>query len=164
MNFPVTRSSGTATDELDHSPAHILSEYIIANLNLMTDPESDSAWPLFVGFLPDDSPSKIPVSAGAIYDTPGVKNVKVSSGQMITKHGVMLKIRSQVYTVGWSKLKSIYKVTDATNNEEVIIDSATYNIQNISRLGTPMALGPGEDTKRASQFTVNFLVTIQQLV
>ena len=148
------------TDSLLSSPADILQAYIVDVLGLLSDPADNDDWPCYVGFLPEDYPSRNLVNAVAVLDTNGVKDAKTMLGSMIVKHGIQIAIRSSTYQAGWVKAETIAIALDAIAGGEVTNDVDTYEIQNASRTGPVLALGV--DEKRASRFVINLRLTVKK--
>lgn len=135
---------------------------IVARLLVQVNISDDlnGAWPTYVSFFPD-------VGQGVVvYETPGEQDGRIMlTGERIERPGIQIRVRSQDYSDASNKAWAIAKKLDEQSNAEVVIDSAeAYTIQNISRRGTPIDLGPeGEDgSNRRFNFTVNAVVTYRK--
>lgn len=145
---------------LAKSPAFVLSSYIIEELELMTDPVDGDDWPLFSSHLPDGINS-----CGCMYDTTGIRDGRImSTGEMVEHHGIQLTIRAAEYEAGRAKAEEIALALDATYNGSISIESGVdFELQNVKRMSSVVALGLEIDSKRNYLFTVDFLVTLRQV-
>ncbi len=140
------------------SQANIIQTYIIGQ-GLMSTPSDGDVWPLYVSHLPD-----IDIDCGAIYDTAGVLDAKLSNGEVVEHLGIQISIRSDDYEMGYIKIEAITLALDVIHNVDVALDSATYyRIQNASRSSPIVPLGTEKGTKRRFLFTVNFLMTLRKI-
>ncbi len=159
-NIMSQRISGTAARDtaLERSVISILAAYIINNLSLMTDPSDDTDWPLHISHLPD-----IKINCGAIYDTAGILDAKLESGEVVEHPGIQLSIRSDDYETGFAKIEEITLALDDVNWDTIVIGGTTYLLQNISRTSPIVPLGSERGFQRRFVFTVNFLVTLRKI-
>ncbi len=153
----------TASDILTTTPAFILASYIIANnIGVMTEPDDGLDWPLHVAYMPDSITVKN--DAGALYDTPGLKDGRLMEGQVISHHGLQLKIRSTDHITGWSKIEAIDSSLSAVQNDNIIINANEFQINNIKRVGDIISLGRERGSKGRMFFTTNYLITLKRIV
>lgn len=152
---------GTGSNQLLASPAYILSKYIIDVLETMTIPSVGGIWPLYISHLPDDK--DVADNCGAIYDTTGVKDGRLMSGEVPQHFGIQIMIRSLGNQAGYVKIEDVAADMDAVLNVELSLDSGDYIIQNVSRTSPVISLGIEGGTKRRFRFTVNFLMTIKKV-
>ena len=138
-------------------PAEILAEYI-KNEGLMSAPADNTAWPLYVSYLSD---SGIKNNAGAIYDTPGLKDGRLMSGTVIQHYGLRLKIRCTVYNTGWAKIEAIATNLDSVKNKAIVVGGEKYVVANVSRVEPVVHLGAEDGTKKRQLFISDFLVTMK---
>jgi len=162
-NIMTQRISGTAAKDaaLETSVISILAAYIINNLSLMTDPSDGNDWPLYISSMPDGD--NIETNCGAIYDTAGVLDGKLSSGEVIQHPGIQLRIRSDDYETGYAKIEAIALALDDVSWDTIVVGGNTYLLQNISRTTSVVPLGSERGYKRRFVFTVNFLITIRKV-
>ena len=162
-NIVTQRVSGTDTSDtaLGASPAFILSEYIINELLSMTNPENGGLWPLYTAHMPDGD--DVESNCGALYGTPGILDGRLMTGLVIEHPGIQLRIRSKTYEVGFAKTEAIVLSLDGVNNSTVVINSSTYQIQNVSKSTPIIPLGLERGTERRFLFTVNFLMTLKKV-
>ena len=129
------------------TPAFILGEFIIDQaIGSMTDPDDGLNLPLYISYTPDDSDNSVKTDLGVLYDTTPVKDGRLMIGPVIAHYGIQLKIRSQKHTVGYAKAEEIAAALDAITNGTITINTEDYIIQNISRTGPPIPLGPEKGT------------------
>jgi hypothetical protein len=146
-----------------NSPAFILAEYIIdQGIGSMTNPASNLAWPLYNNFLPDATGVK--TDLGSIYDTSGVKDGRLMTGEMIAKFGIQFRIRSSKYEEGYNKAQEVAVALDSVFNGSVTIGVDEFEINNVSRQGPVISLGVEKGTTGRRFFTVNFLITLRRVV
>lgn len=149
--------------DLAASPASILRSFIIEEaIGSMTLPSDGSDWPLFISSMPDGNDVK--VNCGAIYDTSGVLDGKLSDGEVVQHPGIQIRIRSDDYETGYAKIEIIALALDDVDWNTIVINSTTYLFQNISRTTPIISLGPERGFKRRFLFTVNFMVTLKKVV
>jgi len=156
-----TIKTAVSGDTLDASPAVILRQYIKDVITLLQLPSGDAIWPAYIGSMPDGGSS--PDNCICLYDVPGVKDGRLMDGPSIDHFGVQLKVRALDYQTGWTHIIDICSGLDAIVNYEQEYDSAYYCIANVSKVGSVMALGNEEETKRRFLFTANFLITLKQV-
>lgn len=137
------------------SPASLIAQLVVES-GAMTAPESHRDWPLFVSHMPNDV-----VNCGCIYDTSGVQDGRISkSGEVIEHYGIQLTIRSNSYEIGRAKAEQVALILDSIFKSIVVVNSVSYEIQNIKRMSSVISLGTEPGSQRNQIFTVNFLVTI----
>lgn len=132
-----------------NSPAEILKELLLSN--------SDE-WDSFISSMPDS-----PDNCVAIYDTAGTLDGRVmKTGEVDGHYGIQIKVRSLNYEDGWQKLNEMVNNLDlATVPLEIVVGETTYIIQNGSRTSPIVPIG--NDEKRRSLFTVNYLMAIKEI-
>lgn len=149
-------------ETLSLSPAAIAAEYLIETSGSMVRYDSGSSWPLFVSHMPDGP--NVPTDCGCIYDTSGVLDGKLMAGIVIEHPGIQLRVRSRDYQTGWAKIEATALVLDAINYDTLTKNSLEYELQNFSRTSGIVSLGLERGTNRRFLFTVNFAVTIKQII
>jgi len=141
-------------------PTAILKEYLVGEMLLQT-PSGSATWPVYLQSLPDGN--DIEDDACCLFDIVGSKDGRLMIGTFLQHFGVQLKVRSKEYQDGWNKINAIAEDLDFISNEDVEYDGNTYRLHNVSRnVITP--LGTEEGMKRRWLFTINFLVTISQIL
>ena len=144
---------------LENSPSRVLAQYIWDTVQLLTNPNANDDWPLYIASLPDD-----PSNASAVYDTSGTLDGRhMTSGQVIQHFGIQLRLRSLDYEDGWKKLEAVCLQLDAVDSAELTVNDTDYIIDNVSRRTPIVPLGPEEGVRRREIFTVNYIMTIQEL-
>lgn len=114
-------------------------------------------WPCFVGYLPD-----LPEKAVVCYDTAGTFDGRImSSGEKVEHPGIQILVRTQTYVDAFNKVKEIAEALDGQRLTEVVFETTTYVIQNISRTGAVLPLGQMEDDRRRFHFSINAVMTIK---
>lgn len=145
---------------MNHSPAYILSQYLINN-SLLTNPGDSGDWKVYVGVLPDGN--EVEDDAAASIDTTPVKDGRLMAGANIYYYGTQLLVRSSAYNTGYAKADALADALEGVDDEEITIGSDTYQINNVSALNGVVSLGLEEGTKRRELFSVNFLVTMKEI-
>ena len=142
------------------SPAHILSRYIIDGIALASDPSDSDDWPMYISSLPDGP--QVNTNCAVVYDTSGIKDGRYMTGEVVIHPGVQIRIRSRDYDTAYNKIEEISLALDAIQNNLIIIGSYEYKIINASRTTPIIYIGVDDNssTKRRSNFTSNFLLTL----
>jgi len=150
------------TDTLSDAPSLILATHLIDQA-VFTEPDQEAAFPLFISYLPDDG---VPDDAAAIYDAVGVKDGRLmSSGKSVFHHGLQVRIRALLHPDAWTKVKDVQVVLDAINQTTVLIGGSSgnqYLLWAAAQTTPPLFIGVEDGTKRRPQFTINFLVTLEE--
>jgi len=144
------------------SPSSLLAKYIIDTLGLMTLPSNQESWPLYISHLPDGD--GVEDDCGAVYDTTGIIQDRLMTGETLQRYGIQLRVRSADYEIGWQKISSIFEAMDGISRTSIMMDEIEYMIQNMSKTSSIIPLGLEEGTKRRYHFTANFLMTICEII
>ena len=144
---------------MNHSPASIMTYYIINELSKMTDPSDGDTWPLYDSFMPDGP--QVEADCGAVYDMFGALDNRYMSGKVIEHQGVRLEIRSSDKNIGYAKIEDIALALDAVKLETFSIEGSNYLLQNISSMSL-IESGVEPGTKRRYHFAVGYLLTIKE--
>jgi len=144
---------------MNHSPAYIISRYLI-DQGLVVAPSDSGSWPIFVGCLPDGP--ETPSNAVGCMDTAPSRDGRIMGGSPFFHYGVQLLLRATDYNTGYSKIASLVSSLDQADSVEVAVDSEGYTIENASQTTGIIPLGQEEGTKRRYLFSANFLVTIKE--
>lgn len=147
----------TTTD----SPALIIEQLLLDNSLGVATTEKDTPWQIYIGQMPDGK--ETPNDIIALYDESGVKDGRLMSGPLVQHPGVQVILRTTDYKTGWAQMKLIFELFESVLRTQVVIDTITYNIQNISITSPILPLGvPDDDTKRRDLFSLNVLLTINE--
>lgn len=149
------------TQLLGKSPASIIGDYIISTLEKMSYSSDKTVWPLFINHLPDTN--RVSTNCGAIFDTAGVNDARLMTGEWPQHPGIQIRIRSQVYETAYAKIEDIANSLDSVDHVSLVFGGETFEIQNISRTSAITNMGLGKGTKRRSNLTINFLLTLKKL-
>jgi hypothetical protein len=116
-----------------HSPAHIFSQLLID----LGHASESGAWPVFVGFAPDDPDNRI-----CVYDSDGKEDGRyMRSGEKVEHPGVDIDIFGTDQEELWAKANEIKDALDAVRNVSIEISAESYNILNVSRVGNLIDVG-----------------------
>jgi hypothetical protein len=142
-----------------HSPADIIYQLLL-DLNLGTE---DGDWKMFVGFLPDLSPTQASDNAIAVYDTAGKFDGRLMySGHQVEHPGVQIRVVGPVYPDTWEKVNAIALALDGVGKVSVAVSSEeAYVVANVSRSGSIIPMGMEEEgDRRRHNFTINAMLTL----
>ena len=146
---------------MDHSPAYILAKYFIDE-GLLSDPTGGSAWPVFVGTLPDGD--EVADNAAACIDTTPVKDGRLMVGGNIFHFGCQVLLRSVEYNAGYSKIDALRNAIEAVDGDTVTIAGTTYQMDNITIATGIVVIGQEEkSSKRREMFSLNSLITLKEI-
>lgn len=147
-----------------NSPSSVAAEYITSVLQLLTEPNTKEAWPLYIGHMPDNK--NVRDDAGSIKDSPGTLDGKdMRSGEVYQHFGLQIRIRSTDYEEGWIKVANVAAGLDGIQSgTSIIVNGTTYSFWNFSRTSTVIDLGREETGKRRERFAVNFVLAIREEV
>jgi len=158
----ITAGAGSALKFIPSaSPTGFNSVIEIDNVSVCRIIETGKNWPLYVSSMPDGDGVK--TNCGAVYDTAGILDGKLSSGEVVQHPGIQLRIRSSDYEVGYAKIEELALALDNVNQDTIVVKGNTYLLQNISRTTSVVPLGSERGYKRRFVFTVNFLITIRKI-
>jgi hypothetical protein len=144
---------------MNHSPAKIIAELLIGSGAPFTDPEGGLLWPLFVSSMPDGD--NVEDDCGAIYDTTGMHDGRLLSGENLVRYGIQVRVRANTYATGWQKGTEVDDLFELVHNRVVTIDGHSYTIESIAQTSPVIALGAEQGTGRRSLFTLNALVRLE---
>lgn len=143
-----------------HSPARILAAYLVAQ-SLVTAYNSGAAWACFVGFMPDDD--AVSDSAVAVTDTTGLQDGRqISDGEPIEFAGVQVRIRSLDSDAAWAKAAAIAAALNALTSGSVTLGGSTYSLRSVSQQSPVLSLGRERGTRRRTNLSINYLVTLDE--
>jgi hypothetical protein len=144
---------------LDMSPAALIST-LIQTLELCSKPSDNLGWPIFIAFLPDAP--QVPQNACAVYDTTGVADGRIMTGETIIHPGIQLSVRSTDYQTGYQKIYQLACALDLVFRVTLSREAITYLIQNVTRSSPIVSLGREQSTDRFL-FTSNHVVTLKKV-
>ena len=148
-----------AAQDLNDSPAFILTRFLIAQGELIIPGESGT-WPVYTGALPDGG--NVEHNAVVGIDTAGVGDGRIMNGSPLFHHGVQLMIRSTDYNVGYAKAAALAEELAVANQTAVDVGDDTYVIHAIKQTSSVTSLGQEPESKRRYLFSVNFTATIRK--
>jgi hypothetical protein len=150
-------------NQLVHSAAQLLRFLLIEDDWGNVPGTKDIEWACFLRNLPDD-PKFVHANALAVYDTQGVQLARMMMGDSVDRFGVALKIRSKTYSEGWALAQQIMGWADHIKKIPMTVGDCHYVVHNLSRTSSIIPIGPNPgDTTRRENFTVNFLMTVEQI-
>lgn len=139
----------------EHSPAMILRAGLVL-LGKGSLPTDQLVWPLYVGQMPDK-----PDEIAAIFDTTGKLDGRTHVDGVVHSHpGVMIRIRSNIYTNGYAKANQLRMALEQINHLVVPIESASYTILVVSGIGDTLSLGKSEEINKRDLFSINAQMAI----
>lgn len=146
---------------MNHSPAYILAQHLIAE-SLLSDPSGSGTWPGFVASLPDGD--SVDDDAAALVDTAPVKDGRIMGGDPLFHHGCQIVLRSSEFNAGYSKIDALAAAFADVDDTEVTIESGvTYTVASVTQISGILSLGMEPGTKRRWLFSANFLATFQEV-
>lgn len=142
---------------LDHSPADVLTSILI-ELGIGTEKSENTDWPIVPNYEPN-----APDNVITIYDTEGrLRARRQIDGQQMTQHGIQVRVRGNQPTTLYVKANDITTALDSSiNTYTVTLDSSTYCVQSIGRIGDIVHVGKDEESKNTI-VTINALMLVKQ--
>lgn len=145
---------------LTHSPADILRYLLISKgLGITPTPTpSNSVWPIYADNEPDG-----PDNCITVFNTTGKKNGRYQvTGQVHEFHGIQIRIRSSISTVGYTKSRAIAITLDENVlTESVNVSGTVYCVQSFTRTSDVIPLGKEASTpSKRSIHVINGLVML----
>jgi len=142
---------------MQNSPAAILANYV-EEMEIAEYPALNAVWSIFRGAMPDH-----PDNVVCFLDTTPVKDGRwMRTGEAERHYGVSVLVRSVNHTGGYAVCVRLGRVLDRLCNTEIIVDTKTYIVHNVSRVGSIGILGQEPGTKRRNLFSMNFLVSLTE--
>jgi len=135
-------------------PSLIVAVLLIENLSIGTLPTAEGDLPVYVSHEPDK-----PNECLTIYDTPGIEEVRGMQSDIVTHHGIRVKVRGTNYNTIWQRLNSINNSFAVIDDEQVDIDGNIVTVNAITSTSTIIPLGPTSPKVR-DVFVKNYIVTI----
>lgn len=144
----------------EFSQADVVLQALI-ELGLVEDSTSED-WSGFVGSEPDGP--EVPDNVITIFDTGGrVFPRSTPDSHRIEYPGVQVRIRSGLYTEGYTKARNIALALDGINYEIVEVEDNEYLIHTISRSTEVLSIGKESPTSKRSLFTINAMISYRKL-
>lgn len=141
----------------EHSPADILTARIEALPVAIVG--TALGWPVTVNRMPEDGDKRI-----AISDTQPVPDGRLMAGEVIEHPGVQVRVRATIDRVAYHMATKLALAIDEIKRIAVMMpDGRTYRIDNASRKGGIIRLGPEPGTNRY-HYTVNAALTITEVL
>lgn len=150
-------------ETLDNSPASILAQYIIEVTSLMSLPNADTDWPLYVHHLPPADDAKVKTNAGAVMDTAGLKDGRLMAGPTMQHYGMQILMRGKTYEEAWVKINAVARSLDGIHTDVITRGIEDYMIDSVTQTSNPVYIGLEEGQGRRKLFTVNLIATIKQV-
>ena len=150
--------TGDTTNQLNHSPADIV-RWLLIDLNVGTDPDSETDWPFFC-----DGEGDTPDNVIGVNNTSGIVQGEVQyNGEVQEHYGLQFRLRATKSSVAWPKINELMLAIDQqVNNNTVTIDGTQYYVDCIARTGTVFALGKADGKRYV--YTLNATVSLRQIV
>lgn len=126
----VIRTGAAISDIISSSAANIIWAYLTSfDPSIVTDPEDDGLWPMFIGTLPEGETTS---SACCISDIQGDLDGRHMNGSTVEHQKVQIKVRALDYDEAWLKMQVLCGLLEAVQNEEVSLDNTIFIIYSIS--------------------------------
>lgn len=144
---------------MTHSPAKVLSKWLIDTGFAIAYNSNLSGWKVFLNSKPSE-----PAQLITIYNTAGYLDGRVMpTGEKLVHEGVQIVTRATDPEVASKKLRDIRIALDEDLYREVVaIDSSQYRVQSFSMSSPPAAMG-FEENNRGALYVMNGLLTIEEL-
>lgn len=143
---------------MNHTPAEIIQSFLVEEGLGNTPVNINTEWPIYVAFLPD---TQSPANALCVMDSTPIRDGRLMTGKTILHFGIQVLLRSLDYNAGYFKSGMIFEALEEVQNAEVVVDSTTYIVKNVSPSSGVLPLGMERETaKRRWMFSLNFNVTI----
>src|SRR3990167_9195681 len=112
--------TGDTTNQLTHSPADVI-RWLLIDLNVGTDPDLESTWPISCDGEADNPDNHI-----TVYNTSGIVEREVQfNGEVQEHYGLQFRVRGNKSTVAWAKMNELALAIDQQINNNVITVSST---------------------------------------
>ena len=151
------------SSSLANSPAEIVRQLLVdQGIGTFPSPPGNQSgsWPVYVA----EEPSQ-PDNCLTVYDTTGKDDGRrMIDGVMFTHDGFQLRIRSTDHQTGWVKgreARTFFSEVVKTNT--VTINGVSYLVWAVTGIGQLLVLGYDTGNSKRRLFTLNALVSVQQL-
>ena len=149
------------TNQLNHTPAEIISQWLIVNSQAQHPKEADD-WSQFIGILPEARPeNKVPINASCVYDVAGLTDGKIHRTKKTTVHpGINVQVRSEDRNLGWRHSTHLFNKLDGIKRETIKLpDDGDYLIHGCRMTTTIIPLGFQQEGNYYL-FSLNLITTI----
>lgn len=153
---------------MNHAPSEIIANLLVNANKAVFDPLQATGlkWPVFMAIVPD-SPDKLIT----VYDTMGIKDGRLETGETIVHPGWQIMTRSLFPQSSYRMADMLFQWSDVVVNANVTMQAKTVDsmvipltvYQVIGLFKTGPILTAGQDEKRRFLFTLNGTTTIKQL-
>ena len=153
---------------MNHSPSEIIANLLVNANKAVFDQLAATGlkWPVFTSVVPD-TPDKLLT----VYDTTGIKDGRLETGETIVHPGWQIMSRSLFPQSSYRMADLLFQWSDTVVNTNVTIQAKTVDsmvipittYQVVGLFKTGPILTAGQDEKRRFLFTLNGTTTIKQL-
>lgn len=142
---------------MNHAPSQIIAKRIIdVRLGMLPPFVEGMTFPTYYGVLPER-----PDDAIVVIDTTSIPDGRLMRGGRQIEHpGIQVRVRAGKYATAYARLMAIARMFDAMKRTHIVVDSTAYRVDNVSRRGRPIPLGPDETNRQ--HFTLNAVLTIAE--
>lgn len=142
--------------ELFHPQSQIVQKLLYQDSgSLFTDPLQGLEWPIYAQYLPEGEAVKD--NAAAVLDSTGVVLARLSgSRRNLESFGIQVITRGFDKRTSFLKAHRLCKILEVTTRVQVTLDGITYTVDDFKQTSPVASIG--EDQRRRSKHTVNFLV------
>lgn len=147
------------TGKLSHRPSQMIQQLLINN-GFGTDPSTNSSWPVFYAREPDRNDNQI-----TVLDRAGITGPRLGLPSIRHVHrGLQILIRGLPEQTAYDKNEQVTEYLDQTLYDEILtIDSSSYRIYTVTRVGDTQPLGVEPELSKRFIFSTNLLVALQPL-
>lgn len=133
-------------------------QQLLADLSLASVPDDGAAWPVYVGREPDK-----PDNCLTLYATEGIDHGRImKTGETTGPEGFQVRVRATDYRTGRAKADAIKLAFERTVYDTAVsLDSETYFVLAVTRIGDVLELGRDSPTSQRQVFTLNALVYVR---
>ena len=144
-----------ATTLVSSTAAHVLALLLIENLSIGTLPSDEDDNPVFISHEPNN-----PNTCITVYDTTGITEIRSMRGDVVTHHGVQVRVRNKSYLTAWQLINEINVAFAGVKNETVSLSGDNITIVNcITSTSAIIQLGPTQQNI-VEIFVKNYIVSM----
>lgn len=146
------------TTPIKSSPGDILYAVLVSMGTVKAS--SGTPFPCYVGNMPD-----LPDDLVVIYDTsPDIQGRHMSGGQVLSRLGIQIMVRSRLRPDGWTRISTIHKdLTEKISprlNRRATLKGETWQVSSARITSGPVDLGQEKEGQRRFLFSVNATLAI----
>ena len=143
---------------MNHSPAEIMAKHLIDVGLGVADPDAEGA--VFFGHRPDK-----PDACICVYDTAGTMDGRIQqTGEAIQHPGLLIQTRALKYVDAGRLARRIEAHVDTIHRQQISPDGYhQYLLHAVSRTSPAFSAGQERDKTRRHLFSVNMIVTVEEL-